>query len=218
MTPDTTLAEFAVKIPAATKVFHRYGLDFCCKGGRSLADACQSKGLDPAALLGEIDAATPESSDATDWSQRPLGELADHIVSRYHEPLREELPRLVDMARKVERVHADKATCPRGLADHLEAVHAAVLSHLEKEEQVLFPMIRAGQPAHAPVQVMTQEHDEHAANLRRTRELAHDFEPPAEACTTWRALLMGLHTLEQELMDHIHLENHVLFPRSLAEA
>jgi len=218
MTPETPLAELALQVPAATQVFHRHGLDFCCNGKRSLAAACESKGLDPRSLLEEIESATQDSSAGIDWTARPLGELADHIVNRYHEPLREELPRLLAMARKVERVHADKASCPRGLAAHLETVHAEVSSHLDKEEQVLFPMIRAGQPAPVPVQVMTQEHDEHAANLRRTRELTHDFVPPAEACTTWRALLMGLETLERELMEHIHLENHVLFPRSLSAA
>lgn len=218
MTPETPLAELAVKIPAATKVFHRHSLDFCCKGWRSLAAACQSKGLDPLALIKEIEDASPDGSEVTDWSQKPIGELLDHIVNRYHEPLREELPRFLAMAKKVERVHGDKATCPRGLGDHLEVVQSEILTHLEKEERILFPMIRAGQPAHMPVQVMVHEHDDHAANLRRTRELTNDFQPPAEACTTWRALYMGLNVLEQELMEHIHLENYVLFPRSLRES
>jgi len=218
MTPETPLAELAVQIPAATKVFHRHGLDFCCKGWRSLAAACQSKGLDPLALIKEINDESPESSDGTDWSKRTLEELVEHIVSRYHDPLREELPRFVAMAHKVERVHGDKATCPRGLGAHLETVYTEVMAHLEKEERILFPMIRAGQPAPMPVQVMVKEHDDHAVNLRRTRELTNDFDPPAEACTTWRALYMGLNVLEQELMEHIHLENYVLFPRSLVAA
>ncbi len=218
MTPETPLAELAVQIPAATKVFHRHGLDFCCKGWRSLAAACQSKGLDPLALIKEIKDESPASSQESDGSERPLEELVDHIISRYHEPLREELPRFLAMAQKVERVHQDKEGCPRGLGAHLETVLAEILTHLDKEERILFPMIRAGQAAPMPVKAMTQEHDDHAAHLRRIRELTNDFNPPAHACTTWRALYMGLNVFEQELMEHIHLENYVLFPRSLVGA
>ena len=114
------------------------------------------------------------------WSAAPLDRLIDHIVARYHDPLREELPRLTAMARKVEAVHADKPSRPVGLADHLAAVQAELEAHLEKEERILFPMIRAGRPPHMPVQVMVKEHDDHAANLRRTRELTQDFTPPPD--------------------------------------
>lgn len=218
MTPttETTLAELAVQIPAATKVFHRHRLDFCCKGGRSLESACEAKALDPEALLQEI-LAEPDPADGKAWAEEPLGKLVEHILTRYHEPLKEELPRLVAMARKVEAVHGAKPTCPHGLAEHLAHVRSELELHLEKEERILFPMIQAGQPAHMPVQVMVMEHDDHAESLQRTRELTNDHQPPAEACTTWRALFMGLQALEQDLMEHIHLENYVLFPRCLNE-
>ena len=129
-----------------------------------------------------------------------------------------ELPELVALAEKVEDRHAEKSTCPRGLAAHLGQVHEAVLSHLAKEEEILFPMIVDGLGARAgsPIQVMEHEHLDHARNLRRTRELAHDFVPPQEACTTWQALYLRLDNLEAELMEHIHLENNVLFPRALS--
>ncbi|MGE0709340.1 MAG: iron-sulfur cluster repair protein YtfE [Planctomycetota bacterium] len=215
MHTDTTLAELAIHHPTATKVFHRHGLDFCCKGGRSLAEACRSKSLDPEAVLAEI-AAEDAPAEHTDWSERPLDELIDHILTRYHEPLREEVERLLEMARKVERVHGDKPSAPHGLAAHLATMRRDIEGHLEKEERILFPMIRAGQSATMPVRVMVMDHEDHAAALRRTRELTADFTPPREACTTWRALFLGLQTLEHDLMEHIHLENHVLFPRSLA--
>ncbi|MCA9587981.1 MAG: hemerythrin domain-containing protein, partial [Myxococcales bacterium] len=86
------------------------------------------------------------------------------------------------------------------------------------EEQVLFPAIhggRLGAPVHMPIRVMMQEHDDHGENLRRMRELATGYVPPPEACATWRALYAGLEKLEAELMEHIHLENNVLFPRAL---
>jgi regulator of cell morphogenesis and NO signaling len=83
---------------------------------------------------------------------------------------------------------------------------------------VLFPALRSGnrgQTVHMPIRVMMQEHEDHGANLKRIRELSSDFALPAEACGTWRALYAGLEKLESELMEHIHLENNVLFPRTL---
>lgn len=165
-------------------------------------------------MLNEI-ASEADTGEPLKVSELPISELIDRILTRYHEPLREELPRLLAMARKVEAVHGSKESCPSGLSAHLAQVHAEVEAHLKKEECILFPMIRGGQPAYMPVQVMTKEHDDHANSLRKTRELTNDFQPPPEACTTWRALFIGLSALEQDLMQHIHLENYVLFPRAL---
>ena len=114
-------------------------------------------------------------------------------------------------------MHADKADRPRGLAEHLARLADELEQHMQKEEQVLFPLIRAGRGAIAatPVQVLEHEHKDHALNLAHTRALAHDFVPPESACNTWRALYLGLEQLERDLMQHIHLENNVLFPRAL---
>lgn len=211
-----TLADLAVVLPAASRVFHRHGLDFCCHGGRPLAVACAERGLDPAAVLAEIDGEQADPA-APRWDERPLAELADHIEAHYHRRLRAELPELVALAAKVEAAHADKPSCPRGLRAHLAAVHESVLSHLAKEEQMLFPMIRAGRGrlAVAPIHVMETEHADHGQDLRRTRELTADLVAPPEACSSWRALYLRLHALEAELMEHIHLENNVLFRRVL---
>lgn len=212
----TTLSELATTRPAASRVFHRHRLDFCCGGQRPLEEACEERGLDPKEVMAEIDRETPGAEDVV-WTERPLIDVIDHIVTRYHEPLRPELERLYEMAKKVEKVHQEKASCPHGLADHLARIWAEVEAHLEKEEKILFPMIasNAGVRPHGPITVMLQEHEEHAANMAKTRALTNDLEPPSEACATWRALYLGLQTLERELMDHIHLENNVLFPRAL---
>ena len=121
------------------------------------------------------------------------------------------------MARKVEAVHGDKSSCPRGLADHLEHMSEELEQHMQKEEQLLFPMILGGRGrmASMPISVMEQEHQDHGRNLARMSVLAHEYVAPEEACNTWRALYLGLAELEAELMEHIHLENHVLFPRTL---
>jgi len=213
---SSTLADLATTYPAATRVLHGYGLDFCCGGQRSVGEACAEKGLRVDKVLAEVESAAGPQAGSR-WDERPLGELADFIESYYHARLREQLPELVRLATRVEERHADKASCPRGLAAHLHAIHENVLDHLAKEEQILFPLIRAGRGplAGAPIHVMELEHEDHAENLKRTRTLTADLTTPEEACTTWRALYLGLLELERELMEHIHLENNVLFRRAL---
>lgn len=217
MTQASTLSELAVSQPAAARVFQRLRLDFCCGGRRSLADACQERGVDPEAVLRAI-AAESAALPAVRWDREPLPALIQHIVTAYHDPLREELPRLIALAKKVETRHAGHAECPRGLAQELEAMRSDALDHLDKEEGMLFPMIARGDSAQGPVRVLEEEHAQHAAHLSRLRALTRDFVPPDEGCTTWRALYLGLAELERALMEHMHLENNVLFPRSLTES
>ncbi len=216
MKSTTTLADFATAYPAASRVFHRYGLDFCCGGRRPLNEVCSERGLDEAAIVEAIEQESATES-APRWDTAPIPDLVAFIITRYHNRLREELPELVGLARKVESVHADKASCPRGLANQLKAVHENVLMHLGKEENVLFPLILdgMGRMATGPIRVMEQEHDDHREGLQRTRELTRNLVAPEEACTTWRALYLRLDALESDLMEHIHLENNVLFPRVL---
>jgi regulator of cell morphogenesis and NO signaling len=217
METTTTLADLATTHPAASRVFHRYGLDFCCGGRRPLAEACRERGLDEVAIVDAIERESAADTSSPRWDIAPIADLVAFIVARYHERLRDELPQLVALARKVEAKHADKAACPRGLTSHLVAVHENVLLHLAKEERVLFPLILegVGRMAAGPVRVMEQEHDDHRDALLRTRSLTSDFNAPAEACTSWRALYLRLDALEADLMEHIHLENHVLFTRVL---
>lgn len=216
--PTATLADLAVTYPAASRVFLRHGLDFCCHGQRPLEEACSERGLIADAVVAEIAREQEEAADLPRWEQRPIRELVEHIVGFYHLRLRTELPELISLAAKVESRHAEKASCPRGLRAHLEQVHRAVLEHLAKEEQVLFPMILSGRGrnAGAPIAVMEAEHRDHATNLEKTRRLTADLAAPEEACPTWKALYLRLANLESELMEHIHLENNILFRRILA--
>jgi regulator of cell morphogenesis and NO signaling len=218
MSEPTTLAELTVAHPAAARVFYANRLDFCCGGRRSFADACQERGLDANAILREIKEADALTGPAARWDLAPLPAVVDHIVNRYHRRLRASLPHLVDMARTVETRHGDRVSCPVGLTTLLEHVQRSIFEHLEKEEAILFPVIvyRTGAPVAAPVSMMEKEHEHHKGDLMRIRALTADLTPPAEACTTWRALYTGLQQLEQELMEHIHLENNVLFRRALA--
>ncbi len=215
--PSSTLADLAVACPAASRVFRRHGLDYCCHGRRPVSEACAERGLDASALLSEVSAESWVASDAETWSDRPLPEIVERIVGWYHARLRAELPLLLQMARKVEAVHAEKDTVPAGLAEHLEALARSLLDHLEKEEQELFPILlsgRAGAPS-VTIVALEREHEDVAVALLRTRALTTDLVPPSEACTTWRALYLRLDELEAELMEHVHLENNVLFRRAL---
>jgi regulator of cell morphogenesis and NO signaling len=214
-----SLGELVTHSPGAAKVFHRHRLDFCCGGKQSLEEACKRKGIDPEAVTREIEGANSDPHGEVRWDQRPLDELVDYILTRYHAPLKEELPRLIELAGKVETVHADKPDRPSGLTALLEDVRESVDGHLAKEEQILFPLIQSGrgQMAHMPIHVMIQEHEDHGKNLQRIRELTHDLTLPEYACTSWRELYRSLQQLEVELMDHIHLENNILFPRAMAQ-
>ncbi len=148
--PSSTLADLAVAFPAASRVFRRHGLDYCCHGRRPVSEACAERGLDANALLSEVAAEARTAADAESWSDRPLPEIVERIVDYYHARLRTELPLLLQMARKVEAVHAEKESVPRGLAAHVDALSQTLLDHLDKEEQGLFPMLlsgRGGQPS-----------------------------------------------------------------------
>ena len=215
--PDTLaratqpIGQIAVELPGSTAVFRRLKLDFCCGGQIALQQACDNKGLALDAVLAELDRlerpATPEAPLTTDG-------MIDHILTRYHAVHREQLPELIRMARRVEAVHREHADVPRGLADHLEAMETELFDHMDKEEQVLFPLLRAGGRGMAamPIGVMRTEHTGHGEQLERLMVLAHDATPPQGACNTWRALYAGIAQLADDLIAHIHLENNRLFP------
>ncbi|MEO8548480.1 MAG: iron-sulfur cluster repair di-iron protein [Kofleriaceae bacterium] len=220
MNASTTLADLARTQPSSTRVFMRHKLDFCCGGRRSLADACSSRGLDAGSILQELASEANRGDDTPRWETRTQAELADHIESYYHAALRKDLPPLIDAARKVERVHADKAGVPAGLADVLVEFFTEMQEHMRKEEAILFPMLRRGargEGVYMPVRMMEHEHDTHREHLARIRALTSDLVLPPHACATWTALYHGLEHVEAELMQHIHLENNILFSRATRE-
>src|SRR5512142_1905204 len=155
---SNTLADVALRYPAASRIFRQHKLDFCCGGKRSVADACNDRGIDPSAILLEIESSTAQPN--IDWEQRPVPALIEHILVHFHEGHRRELPDLIALAHKVERVHADKPNVPKGLEAHLTAMHKALELHMQKEEQVLFPAIARGQGRFlaAPTKQMEIEH------------------------------------------------------------
>lgn len=211
LTEQQAIGQIAVDLPGATAVFRRLKLDFCCGGQVPLAQACASKGLDTAAVLAEL--AGLQRDDQAPDAQDPAA-LIDHILTRYHAVHREQLPELIRMAHRVETVHRANPEVPAGLAELLEYMQADLLSHMQKEEGILFPMLKSGGNPFVtqPISVMRSEHVSHIAVIEKLNALTNNATPPAGACNTWRALFNGIGQLVEDLMNHIHLENNVLFP------
>lgn len=226
---DTTVGEIAAENPAAVRIFEKLNIDYCCGGKRPLGEVCREKGLTTEQVAAELAQATRPAEDRN-WAAAPLSELAGHIVARHHGYLRAELPALEVRLLKVLSVHGPHhgdSLFP--LRETLAGLHSELSAHMMKEEMILFPLIQrmeeardraAGLPAahcgsiRNPIMVMEFEHDSAANALREMRRLTNDYTPPADACTTYRALLKGLEELEADLHLHIHLENNILFPRA----
>ena len=219
----TTVAEIAAEYPASVRIFQRYGIDFCCGGKRAVREACEEQGLSfdevEKAIVSAIDAA----DDVRDWTHAPLRELTEHIVSTYHDALREQLPRLERTAAKVAQVHGGKSRNLARIKDALGELSAELNQHMWKEEMILFRairaieagVVRAGMGISAPIAVMEQEHDHAGRLLAELRQLTDDYVVPEWGCATVRALYDGLAELEASMHVHVHLENNVLFPRAL---
>ena len=230
LTPDVTVGEMVRDVPARSRIFENLGIDYCCGGKIPLAEACRAKGLDPAtvvAMLSALDAAPDAASVAPETMT--LSELCNHIEHMHHGYLREELPRLDFMTRKVAAVHGD--TEPRLLEIRrvFEAFHVEITSHTTEEDEVVFPSIRkleaaperdpnTGAALKESIGKLEREHDGAGAALAQFKTLTENYTPPEWACNTFRALYDGLARLEKDMHQHVHKENNVLFPRVLAAA
>ncbi len=214
---EQSLGQLACDIPGATRTFHAFNLDFCCGGQKSLREAALGKGLDPLVIADALHALQDTGETRHDWRNESEELLIAHILARYHARHREQLPELIRLARRVEQVHGARSTCPNGLADHLRDMQQELEGHMLKEEQVLFPMLQQGLGPQAapPIQVLRFEHDQHGEALEKMLALTNNITPPADACNTWRALYQGLLEFRDDLMQHIHLENNVLFSKAL---
>jgi regulator of cell morphogenesis and NO signaling len=209
---DQLVGNIAATLPGASALFRASRIDFCCGGDIVLGEAARARGLDVAALEASLHGL---HADAAATPPDPTDALVNHILTRYHETHRRELVELVRLARKVEAVHREHPNVPRGLADELEGLRLELHEHMRREEEVLFPLMLAGghEAIADPIEQMRQEHRHHGARLLRLEELARDFVAPVDACRSWCALYAGAAKLVDDVREHIHLENNVLFPR-----
>ncbi|MDZ7676120.1 MAG: iron-sulfur cluster repair di-iron protein [Acidimicrobiales bacterium] len=221
---DETLGALVAAKPARARVLEQFGLDYCCNGHRTVAEASTAAGLDPAAVVERLATVSDDAGSEID-DLEPV-DLVDHILETHHAYLHEELPLLVQLATKVRDVHGERHPELVRVAELVSHVHADLAPHLAKEEQVLFPAIRDWADGERsfpfgtlsrPVQVMMTEHDQAGELLRALRTATRDFEVPDDGCASYRALYERLEALEADTHRHIHLENNVLFPAVTVE-
>lgn len=221
MTLDRSLTVAAVVLEHSecAKVFQDNKIDFCCHGGVSVADACASRGLDPATLYAELERAIAARAgqDSRDPRSLTTPTLVAHIVVQHHEYLRKALPFIAQLTAKVARVHGDHNPKLPDVDREFSKLRGMLEPHLAQEETVLFPALTTGTPDRELVsRELASMHDDHVAvgaTLARLRELADDYAAPDWACNSYRAMLAELSALETDVLTHVHLENHVLMPR-----
>jgi regulator of cell morphogenesis and NO signaling len=223
--PETTVAALVLERPGRARVFERFEIDYCCGGKTPLSSACADRGLELDVVLGALEDSGAAADGEVDWSAASLEELCDHIVNHHHAYLREELPPLRLLVAKVARAHGDAHPELLDVDWTFDALADDLERHLPKEEQVLFPAciaLERGDPGllpstiATPISALLDEHDTAAVALSRIRRLTNGYEPPADACNSYRAMLDRLETLEADTHRHMHEENNVLFPRAVA--
>lgn len=235
-TRETPVGEIVAEDFRAAAVFHRFGIDYCCGGKRSVGDACRERGIDPGAVLAEVTSACsrpdPGQPQFGEWDPQAL---ISHIVGNHHAYVRRALPPINAFLAKLLSVHGERHPELSEIAQVFAGVTAEMRSHMMKEEEILFPFIlelasasgcRNAPPMAPfgsidnPIRMMEAEHESAGAAMARIRQLTDGYLPPADGCTTYRVCLQELAAFEKDLLTHVHLENNVLFPKArlLAEA
>ena len=231
-TTTQTVRDIAMENPAAVRVFEKYGIDYCCGGRVPLAEACATRNLNVDEVIASLGtAATASTPGDRDWVKEALASLAAHIVDTHHAYVTREIPRLNELAAKVVNRHGDTREELPVIQSKLAELGEELISNQCKEEVVLFPYIgkleryasgNGTQPRNCfgsithPIEMMTRDHDIAGNLIGEIRKLSGDYAPPAGACPTFRAFYAGLLEFEQDLHQHIHLENNILFPRAIA--
>ncbi|MEX0600262.1 MAG: iron-sulfur cluster repair di-iron protein [Rhodothermales bacterium] len=225
-----TVADTVSENYALATVFKRYGIDFCCGGGRTIEEACNKKGVDVSELLGALEQAAERSgapaSDPREWE---VGFLVDYITNVHHRYVREQIPALLAFSRKVAKVHGAGSPELIEIAGLVHELAGELGAHLVDEEEKLFPYARqlatngdvdasnrdgeAMELLGDTIGQMIAEHDRAGDIMKHIRELTNGFQPPEHACNTYRALYSTLEDFETDLHRHVHLENNVLFPK-----
>ena len=229
ITAAKTVRELAVEVPNATRVFEKLGIDYCCGGHKPLEEACAGAKVS----VDEVLRALEQGVDATtagpnrDWNAAPLGELVEHIVNKHHAYVKSETPRLQALIAKVVGVHGKNHPELERVQIAFSELANELAAHLMKEEQILFPYLKQMAGGNGcgpscfgtvqnPIRMMMFEHDNAGAKLREMRSATNHYALPADACFSYATLFSALGEFEQDLHQHIHLENNILFPRAIA--
>lgn len=223
-----TVAEIVASDYRKANIFNQFGIDFCCGGKKPLSEVCQEKNVDLVTLeqaLAQV-SATPGSGIHWNFQQWDTAFLVDFIENAHHGYVRAQTPRLLFFGEKVARVHGQKWPEVLDIYANVRRIADELLTHMDKEEKVLFPYIKrlagAGPAPGAPfgtvqnpIRMMESEHEEAGRLMHEIRVRSNDFTPPEGACNTFRVWYALLKEFEEDLHLHVHLENNILFPRAI---
>jgi len=233
--PSTiTVREIALQTPDAMRVFEKLGIDYCCGGHRPLTEAAADANLTVNEVMRAIEHAKQDTAArivTVDWRKESLTALVDHINATHHIFVKNEFPRIQALATKVATKHGPNHPELGQIKDVFDNLADELSSHLNKEEQILFPYVIAieqsrttGAPlphscfgtVQNPIRMMFLEHDSAGEALKQLRQLTSNYTAPAEGCVSYKTLYQALADFEADLHQHIHKENNILFPRAIA--
>lgn len=230
ITEDKTIASVVAQNIEAAHVFKKYGIDFCCGGHKSLEKACSENAVDYNALRMELNGIGRQKTADLDFDNWNLVQLIDHIVHRHHSYVEESIKILLQYANKVAKVHGPHYKELLEIRNLVHSVANELTAHMQKEEVVLFPYVKALYLAKSegrrfpsaqfgsvqnPIQMMQNEHESAGDIFKTIAQLTCNFIAPKDSCTTFRALYSKLQEFEEDLHQHIHLENNILFPKAI---
>jgi len=226
-----TLSEIVTTDFRAAAVFEKYGLDFCCHGNKPLIDAASEKQISTEALLADLEKAfQPNDTSMIDFNNMELDKLVDYIIETHHSFVKEKLPFITGLGNKVVNAHGENHPEVKEITELFRGVKVEFDGHMFKEERVLFPEIKKlaevkrgeveyahppfGTIAH-PIRVMEAEHENAGSAFDSIKNLSNNYNPPVDACNTFKVYYAELENFENDLHKHVHLENNILFPKSL---
>ncbi len=229
---DHTVGELVARDYRTSVVFDRYGIDFCCQGGRTLREACSNHSLDPDSVERELIELLEEDKggEHIDFNSWPADLLVDYIEKKHHRYVRERIPVLQGWLYKVSTVHGRRHPELIEIRDLFDQSAEALMSHMQKEETILFPYIRTlingdrNDDSHLdtgfgqindPIQMLREEHSAEGERFNQIASLSNAYQAPSDACTTYRVTYHSLAEFEEDLHHHIHLENNILFPKAV---
>ncbi len=230
ITEEQTVAEVVTENIKSAHIFKKHGIDFCCGGGITIEKACAKKEINFSTLKKELEAIDDVTSNAYNYDNWDLSFLVDHIVNVHHTYVEENIPLLIQYANKVAKVHGDHYNEVIEVNKLFTEVANELASHMKKEELILFPFIKqlvkakkegtkAPKPhfgtVNNPIDMMEDEHENAGNIFKEIARLTNNYNPPEGACNTFKALYAKLDEFEQDLHQHIHLENNILFPKAI---
>jgi regulator of cell morphogenesis and NO signaling len=224
---DKTLSQIVTEHHQAARVFEKYGLDFCCKGKRALKTACEEKQIGEQTILNDLANAFGDNETAPDFNSMTLTALSDYIVRVFHSYVKLNSPQIFSYLLRVAGKHGDRYPHMKEVYGIFEQVKDEMEQHMFQEESILFPRIKQLEMPDknkitdidallAPIDLMEAEHDAAGEMMARIRQLTNNYQPPQDACTTHRLTLASLKAYEEDLHNHVHLENNILFPKAIA--